>query len=279
VPGRDEVPPALALAEVQVRGQDRAAAVEAALRVLDVYVVDPIRELGHECGRVEELRGEVARVEVDAEALAPVDRLERAPGGDEVVGDLGGVDLEPEADALRVEDVDDRAPALRELLVAAVDLGEVVRRERVELVPDRRTGEAVHLGDPERGRGARRFLHPLGRALPHPLAFAVAPDLRRNDRAVALVDRVAHRLADEVRADRPALEPVLLEQLALLAEVVGLSQRPVDLEVVAPAGELQPVESEGRGLAGQVLKRQVGPLAREERDWPRHAAILRRVGE
>jgi hypothetical protein len=73
--------------------------------------------------------------------------------------------------------------------------------------------------------------------------------------------------------------PVLLEQLALLAEVVGLSQCPVDLEVVAPAGELQPVESEGRGLAGQVLERQIGPLAREERDWSRHAAILRRVGQ
>ena len=99
-------------------------------------VVDAVGELGDERRRVEGLVREVARVEVDPEALAPVDRLQRLASRDEVVGDLGGMNLEPEANALRVEDVDDRAPALGEVLVAGLDRLEVVGRERVEQVPD-----------------------------------------------------------------------------------------------------------------------------------------------
>jgi hypothetical protein len=83
-----------------------------------VRVVDPVAELGDEGGRVEELVLEVAGIEVDPEAGAVVERVQRLAGRAEVVGDLGRVDLEGEADALRVEDVDDRAEALGELLVA-----------------------------------------------------------------------------------------------------------------------------------------------------------------
>src|SRR5918999_2587461 len=54
-PRRDEVPAALGRAEVQVRAEDRAAAVERHVRVLDVDVVDPVGELVDERGRVEEL--------------------------------------------------------------------------------------------------------------------------------------------------------------------------------------------------------------------------------
>src|SRR3712207_7887522 len=46
--------------------------------------------------RVEELVGEVARVEVDPERLAVLDGLERLPRRDEVVGDLGRVHLRSE---------------------------------------------------------------------------------------------------------------------------------------------------------------------------------------
>ena len=50
--------------------EDRAAPVEQPLGVLDVDVVDAVGEVDREGGRVEELVGEVARVEVDAEARA-----------------------------------------------------------------------------------------------------------------------------------------------------------------------------------------------------------------
>ena len=58
-----------------------------------------------------------------------------------------------------------------------------------------------------------------------------------------LVDRVADGLADEVRADREAAEPVLLEQLPLRVDVAVVRERRVDVEVVAPAGELEAVEA------------------------------------
>src|SRR5262249_12940356 len=155
-------------------------------------------ELARELGRVEELRSEVARIEVEAEALPATERGERAPGGDEVVRDLGRVDLEPEADSLALERVEDRAETVGDLLVASPGRREVVRRERVEKVPHGGAAEAVHLGDAERRRRARGVGEALGRAAVHTFRVAVAPDLRWQDRAVALVDRVADRLADEV---------------------------------------------------------------------------------
>ena len=120
--------------------------------------------------------------------------------------------LEREADAFGVEHVDDRAPALGELLVASLDRVEVVRREGVEQVPDRRAGEPVDHRDAEGGRGARGVLHPLRGPAAHALRVAVPPHLRRQDRPVARVDRVADGLPDEVRSERPAAETVLLEE-------------------------------------------------------------------
>ena len=84
-------------------------------------------------------------------------------------------------------------------------------------MPDRRAGEAVDDVDAElRAPRARVSVIPSARAPAHALRIAVAPDVGRQDRLVALVDPVAHGLADEVVADRPALQPVALEQLAAL---------------------------------------------------------------
>ena len=218
--------------------------------------------------------GEVRGIEVDPERGPPVDRVERLARRHEVVGDLRGVHLEAEAHALAVEHVEDRAPALREVLVAALDHGEVVRRERVEQVPHGGPGEPVHLLDAERGRGARRVRHPLGRALPDALGVAVAVDLRGEDAAVPVVDRVADGLADEVRAERPDAEAVLLQQAADGLRVAGIGDRPVDLEVVAPAGELEAVVAPARDLRRELRDRQIGPLAGEERDGTSQADLL-----
>src|SRR6266516_2821024 len=213
----------------------------------------------------------MARVEVDPEAGPPFDRSQSLAGGDEVVGDLSRVQLEAEAASFCVEHVHDRAPAPGEILVAALDGGEVVGRERVEEMPDRRAGEPVHLRDPKPSGGARRVLHPLRGALPHALRVAVAPDLGRQDRLVARVDRVADGLADEVGADREAVQVVALEHLLHRPDVALLGERSVDLEMVSPAGELEPVEAPFARLARELLERQVGPLAGEQGDGPRHA--------
>ena len=78
------------------------------LRVLDVDVVDAVGELEGELARVEVLVREVGRVEVDAERRASADGCERLRGRHEVVCDLRRMHLQAEADALGVEDVEDR---------------------------------------------------------------------------------------------------------------------------------------------------------------------------
>ncbi len=84
------------------------------------------------------------------------------------------------------------------------------------------------------------------------------------------VDRVADRLADEVCADGEAVQVVAFEHLLDRAHVTVLCEGAVDLEMVAPAGELEPVETPLTGLARELLEWEVGPLAGEESDGARH---------
>ena len=270
--GRDEVPAALDLPEVEMAGEDALASVQRPARVLDVHVVDPVGELLDERRGIEELMREVARVEVEAELRPPVDRSEGLARRDEVVRDLRRVNLQAEADALGSEDVHDRPPAFGEVLVAPLDLVEVVRRERVQQVPDARAGEAVDLLDAEQCRSASRVLQPLRCALEHTFGLAVPPHFGGQNRPMPLIDRIADTLTDEVRADRMDLQPVPLEDVAPRVDVPRIGKRLVDLEMIAPAGQLEAVEAPRTRFRSELLDRQVGPLAGEERNRPRHQA-------
>ena len=188
---------------------------------------------------------EVARVEVDPEARAVADRRQRLARGHEVVGDLGRVDLEREAHALGLEDVDDRPPALGELLVAALDLGEVVGRERVEQVPDRRAGEAGDDLDAElrrprarcpssaRRRAART---PSGSPSPH-TSGGSTPWWRAS---------IGSHTAWPTRWLPIAQQPSPWRSSSSRrpgAVAAGRDSACGDVEVIAPAGELEPVEA------------------------------------
>ena len=87
---------------------------------------------------------------------------------------------------------------------------------------------------------------------------------------MAAVDAVADRLSDEVRADREDVQVVALQDLLLRAAVPVVLESLVDLEVIAPAGELEAVEAPPTRLGGEILEREVGPLAGEQRDWTGH---------
>jgi hypothetical protein len=100
-----EVPAAARIAEAEVACEDAGAAVEGGDRVLDVDVIDAIGEGAEKLDRIDPLPVEVAGIEVESELLAAAERLESALGGDQIVGDLRGVDLEREADATFGEDV------------------------------------------------------------------------------------------------------------------------------------------------------------------------------
>ncbi len=273
--GRDEVPAAPSVRPRQVRSQPTVAAVAVLhLRVLAVHVVDPVLEVPEEADRVEVLPHHVARVPVEAERLAVPDRLEGAHGRPVVVRDLARVHLVGEPHADLVEHVEDRVPAVGEVLVAGVDHLLRRRREHRDVLPDRRAGEADDGLHAELRGEARGVLHLLGGALTHALRVAVAPHLVGEDAAVALVDRVvADGLALEVVRDRPDLEVVLLEQGELALDVAGLVPAP-RVEVVAPAGELEAVVAPPGGELRDLLERQVGPLAGEQGDGASHGSLL-----
>src|SRR5690606_21271925 len=96
------------------------------------------------------------------------------------------------------------------------------RREGVERVPDRRTGEAVdHLETELRG-GMAGADHLLGGALSDALGLAVAPDVVGQYGLVPFVDGVADRLPDEVIRDREEFEAVFGQQRLASLGVTGL---------------------------------------------------------
>ena len=144
-------------------------------------------------------------------------------------------------------------------------------------MPDARAGEAVDDAHAQLLRRAGRVLQLLGGAAIDAGRIAVAPHVWRQNRLVPRVDRVEHGLADQVRADGVHLQVVALQQVAAVGAVAVVGQRLVDLEMVAPAGQLQPLIAELAGLAGHVLQRQIGPLAGEQRDRSSHVWLLRWV--
>ncbi len=95
----------------------------------------------------------------------------------------------------------------------------------------------------------------------HAGRIAVAPDVLRQDRLMAQVDRIQNGLADQVIAEREHLQAVLGQRLPLTLAVAGIGHRLGDLEVVAVAAEFESVEAEILGLGRQRFQRQVGPLA------------------
>ena len=111
---RDEVPAAPMVPERQVAGDDAGFAVAVDLGVLDVDVIDTVGEVAGKDGRVHALPDEVAGIEIEAELRPVVERFQGALGRVEVEGDLRGMDLQGEANAVLAELVHDGIPALGE---------------------------------------------------------------------------------------------------------------------------------------------------------------------
>jgi hypothetical protein len=258
-----------------VRPQAAVAAVQALACFLAVHVVNPVGVRGEESKRVEVLPYEVARVKVQPERRAVIHRSQGLRRGPEVVGDLARVHLVREPDALRVEHVQDRVPAVGKVGVARRDHGVGHRREHGDRMPDGRAGEPDHGRHAESSRGAGGVSHLGSRPAPHPLGLAVCPDPGRQDCAVPFVDRmITDRLADEVVGDRPAAQAVLGEQRVLASQVAGLREGAVHLEVVTPAGKLKAVITPAAGQLADLGEREVGPLAGEEGEGSRHGGSL-----
>src|SRR3712207_4974755 len=197
-PDRSEVPAPAVVAESEVRGKDAALSVESPECILDVGVVDTLWEAVDELHGIDELPVEVAGIEVEPESLAVADCFQRPLRGVDVVGDLGGVDLEGEPDALRVEDIEYGVPPLGEVSVPFVHLLLRRRREEVELVPDGGTGEARHDVHSEPGGGPGGVPHLLSGPLSDPFRISIPPDVGRQGGSMALIyGEIAHGLTQD----------------------------------------------------------------------------------
>ena len=140
-------------------------------------------------------------------------------------------------------------------------------------MPDARAGEAVDDFDAQLLRRPGGVFHFFDCPRVDALRLAVAPDVRRQNRLVPAVDPVEHGLADRMGADGVHLQLVALQQIAAAGAIAVFGQRPVDVEMIAPAGQFQAVVAKVGRLAGQVFQRQIGPLAGKQRDRASHAKL------
>ena len=83
---------------------------------------------------------------------------------------------------------------------------------------------------------------------------------------MALIDEVAHGLADEVAGDGVTGQAVVREELPALLHVSLTGGGGVHIEVVAPAGEFEAIVAHFIGERREFFEREVGPLAGEECD-------------
>ena len=73
------------------------------------------------------------------------------------------------------------------------------------------------------------------------------------------VDGITHGLADAVSCENGRRQVLAREQLELLFAIILFAERALHLEVVAPAGQLQPLIAPFAAFRGQLLQGQVRP--------------------
>ena len=83
---------------------------------------------------------------------------------------------------------------------------------------------------------------------------------------MALVDAVADGLTDEMAGDGVAGVAVVLELGPLVVDVFLGRGGGIDVEMIAPTGEFEPVVAHFIGQRGEFFEREIGPLAGEECD-------------
>ena len=84
------------------------------------------------------------------------------------------------------------------------------------------------------------------------------------------IDPVTNRLAHEVVGDREGAQAVVAEQLPLAPHVAVVGERLLDLEVVAPARQLQAVVAIEFCFLTNCFQGKVGPLAGKQGNWTWH---------
>ena len=134
-------------------------------------------------------------------------------------------------------------------------------REGVEQMPDGTAGKAVYDRYAKSGGGASRIRKFRCSAGAHAFRGAVSPDVRRKNGFVALVNKVAHRLTDQVIADRPDFQAVFCKQIMPALAISVVRQCLAYLEMISPTGQFEAVVSPLGSFLGERFQGHVGPLS------------------
>ena len=200
--------------------------------------------MADETNVVHSLVAKVAGIVVEPERFPAPQCIDGSVGGGEVKGDFGGMYLEAETDAFLIENIQDRVPEFRELPETFVDLRRIHRRKRIEEMPDAASHKSADDVDSQASGRPGGHLHFFDRSGSDPCRIAVPPHTGRENRLVALFNAVAHRLPHQMIGDGVAFQTVALENFVAGSAIALLLDRPDDVEVVAPAGELHTVVPE-----------------------------------
>ena len=66
---------------------------------------------------------------------------------------------------------------------------------------------------------------------------------------------------------------MLLQDVSTSLEIAVVLDRFDDIEMITPAGNLQPVVAPAPGKPADFLEREIGPLAGEQGDWSRLSCL------
>src|SRR3989344_5848353 len=140
-----EIPRTARVAEADVSAEHTCfARMPRHVGILHVNVENLGGKLTDELHVVHVLVDQVAWVKVEPKLGASANRFQGAFGTCDVEGDLGRMDFQGKPDTQLSELVENRIPALGEILVAIVDVLRWHRREAVKGLPDAGSSEAVH---------------------------------------------------------------------------------------------------------------------------------------
>ena len=178
----------------------------------------------------------MAWIKVNPKTRAVVNCIERFACRHKIVGDFGGMYFQGKLHAFPIKYVYNWIPALCNILVPFLDFGKVVRREGIEQVPDRRSGESSHRGNTKHC-GCPGSIHHLFRGtLAHSLWLTITPNVSGENVLMARIYWIAYSLTDEVITDGVTFQIILIENIPAGLDILWLCNGTLHFKVVARAG-------------------------------------------
>ena len=132
-----EIPVAIRVAEAGMPAEHAGAfGCFGPVYIFHVDVVNPVAERADEVYIIHTLVAEMTRIVIESERLAATDRVYCPLGRRDIECYFGGVYFQAEFHIYLIEYIENRIPAVGEVLKARIDRGGIHRREGIQEVPD-----------------------------------------------------------------------------------------------------------------------------------------------